>query len=448
MPIGSSDPRFAGVATDPRFRRPKQKNVKVEIDERFRQVLESDEFGGQGISTGKKGKRLGTSSSLVCILLSLRRPFFADKYGRPLAKSHHQDQLKNFYRFKSPEAGETTQAEASSSKPDTSATFVDFARGEGQLESSGSEDESDEGDDTDSGDDGEIEVGVGKRQMKIPGRDLDTDDEEDVDEEEGDDLDIDLSEDEDDAAKAQAIIDAAKKASASKSKEKRSEHVSSFPTEEEIQRADAQAAELEEAELIEPTKRIAIVNLDWDNMRAIDLYTVFHSVLNAYNPDARGSRGGTDPLTARKKVVVPRGRLLNVRVFPSEFGKERMAREEQEGPAAEVFGTRFAESRNGKSKSGSSSRNRLASEEEESEEDELLEDGSDDGLEGDSAFDDDLDEQDLESLGDDEEEEDYEDGGDPVGLDMGGDDQSETSDVPEGDVDMDKLRAYQLERLR
>lgn len=386
-------------------------------------------------------------------LVVLTETVFADKYGRPLAKSHHQDQLKNFYRFKSPEAGETTQAEASSSKPDTSATFVDFARGEGQLESSGSEDESDEGADTDSGDDGEIEVGVGKRQMKIPGRDLDTDDEEDVDEdvdeEEGDDLDIDLSEDEDDAAKAQAIIDAAKKASSSKSKERRSEHASSFPTEEEIQRADVEAAELEEAELIEPTKRIAIVNLDWDNMRAIDLYTVFHSVLNSYKPDARGSRGSTDPLTARKKVVVPRGRLLNVRVFPSEFGKERMAREEQEGPAAEVFGTRFAEGRNGKSKNGSSSRNRPASKEEETEEEaESLVDESDDGLEGDSAFDDDLEEQDLESLGDDEEQEDYEDGSDPVGLDMGGDDQSETSDVPEGDVDMDKLRSYQLERLR
>lgn len=66
MPVGSSDPRFAGVATDPRFRRPKQKNVKVEIDERFRQVLESDEFGGEGIATGKKGKRLG--GSLVVIL--------------------------------------------------------------------------------------------------------------------------------------------------------------------------------------------------------------------------------------------------------------------------------------------------------------------------------------------------------------------------------------------
>lgn len=376
-----------------------------------------------------------------------------DKYGRPLATSHHQDQLKHFYRFKSPEAGEEAQAEASSSKPEAPATFVDFARGEGQLESSGSEDESDDAADSDSGDDGEIEVGNRKKQMRIPGRDLDTEDEDD-DDEEGDDLDIDLSEDEDDAAKAQAIVDAAKKASASKTKEKRSEHVSSFPTEEEIQQADAEAAELEEAELIEPTKRIAIVNLDWDNMRAIDLYTVFHSVLNSYRPDSR-SKGSSDPLTARKKVVVPRGRLLNVRVFPSEFGKERMAREEQEGPAAEVFGTRFAESRNGNTKSRSRSRKQPASEEDESEEDEeefsdeLLEDGSDEDAGQDSAFDDDIEEGDLDSLNeDDEEDEEYEDGSDPVGLDMGGDDQSETSDVPEGDVDMDKLRAYQLERLR
>lgn len=357
--------------------------------------------------------------------------------------------MKHFYRFKSPEAGEEAQPEASSSKAEASATFVDFARGEGNLESSGSEDESDDEADSDSGGEGEIEVGNGKRHLKIPGRDLDTDDEDD-DEEEGDDLDIDLSEDDEDAANAQAIVDAAKKASASKGKEKRSDAVSSFPTEDEIQQADAEAAELEEAELIEPTKRIAVVNLDWDNMRAIDLYTVFHSVLNSYRPDARKSRGDADPLMAHKKVVVPRGKLLNVRVFPSEFGKERMAREEQEGPAAEVFGTRFAESRNGKGKSASRSR-RSALNEDESEEgeefsDELLEDGSDEEVEQDSAFDEDAEVDELESSN--EEDEEYEDGGDPVGLDMGGDDLSETSDVPEGDVDMDKLRAYQLERLR
>jgi hypothetical protein len=65
MPAGSADPRFAGVATDPRFRRPKQKAVKVEIDARFKEVLESNEFGGPGSASGKKGKRLGKANSTV-----------------------------------------------------------------------------------------------------------------------------------------------------------------------------------------------------------------------------------------------------------------------------------------------------------------------------------------------------------------------------------------------
>lgn len=40
----NNDARFARLATDPRFRRPKQKAVKAEIDERFKDVL-TEEFG-------------------------------------------------------------------------------------------------------------------------------------------------------------------------------------------------------------------------------------------------------------------------------------------------------------------------------------------------------------------------------------------------------------------
>lgn len=42
--IKMSDPRFARLQTDPRFRRPKQKQLKTEIDERFKDVL-SEDFG-------------------------------------------------------------------------------------------------------------------------------------------------------------------------------------------------------------------------------------------------------------------------------------------------------------------------------------------------------------------------------------------------------------------
>lgn len=63
------------------------------------------------------------------------------------------------------------------------------------------------------------------------------------------------------------------------------------------------------------TNRIAVVNLDWDNIRAEDLMAVFSSFLPAG------------------------GRVLNVAVYPSEFGKERMEKEEIEGPPKEIFAT-------------------------------------------------------------------------------------------------------------
>lgn len=63
----------------------------------------------------------------------------------------------------------------------------------------------------------------------------------------------------------------------------------------------------------EVSSRLAVVNLDWDNIRAEDLMAVFQSFLPAS------------------------GRLLSVAVYPSEFGRERMEREELEGPPKEIF---------------------------------------------------------------------------------------------------------------
>lgn len=68
----------------------------------------------------------------------------------------------------------------------------------------------------------------------------------------------------------------------------------------------------------EVSSRLAIVNLDWDNIRATDLMAVFAS----FAPDP--------------------GSLLKVSVYPSEFGKERMEREETEGPPKEIFAKKVA----------------------------------------------------------------------------------------------------------
>jgi hypothetical protein len=63
----------------------------------------------------------------------------------------------------------------------------------------------------------------------------------------------------------------------------------------------------------EETNRFAVVNLDWDHVKAKDLFKVF----DAFRP--------------------PRGIIHSVTVYPSAFGKERMEREQIQGPPSSVF---------------------------------------------------------------------------------------------------------------
>lgn len=129
----------------------------------------------------------------------------------------------------------------------------------------------------------------------------------------------------------------------------------------------------------EITHRIAIVNLDWDHIKAVDLMALFSS----FAPTG--------------------GRIEKLSVYPSEFGKGRMQREELEGPPKEIFK---------KSKGGDGeSREALGSD---SEGDELGQDQDDE----------------LDDLGSDEEAND---------LIKEGDDK---------DFDSDALRSYQMDRLR
>ncbi|KAG9252638.1 uncharacterized protein F5Z01DRAFT_660136 [Emericellopsis atlantica] len=70
----------------------------------------------------------------------------------------------------------------------------------------------------------------------------------------------------------------------------------------------------------EVTKRLAIVNLDWDHIKSTDLFALFSSF-------------ATDG-----------GRVERVSVYPSEFGKERMQQEEVEGPPKELFKSKAKDS--------------------------------------------------------------------------------------------------------
>ncbi|WVF71599.1 hypothetical protein IAT40_006407 [Kwoniella sp. CBS 6097] len=396
-----SDPRFARLKTDPRFRRPKQKDLKVEIDDRFRDVLESEEFGGKGKGKGKAAARV-------------------DARGRPLTSSHHADQLKRFYRLRSPEKGADAEGEGEGEG------FVDYARGEGALYSSGSEDGSDAESEVE---EEELELG-GKRRSRLPGHQSESESESGSDDEDEDEdhLKIDLSENEAESA---------------------------FPPEADDIPSDEEQDEEEESVL--PTKRIAAVNLDWDNLRAADLYAVFNSFLlmaSTKSAAAEGSKSGA-----------ALGKLLNVKIYPSEFGKERMAREEQEGPGGGIFVSKHGDKKSKDKNKGPKEAIVLQKrqqqdddDEEESEEEEEVdadEEESDGDVldeEGSEEFDDEEEEEEEDELDSGEEDDDApaprsndRPGKEIDGLEIISDVESEAGSE---DIDMDQLRQYQLERLR
>ncbi|KAI0639490.1 hypothetical protein C8Q77DRAFT_1069503 [Trametes polyzona] len=254
-----SDPRFARLKTDPRFRRIKKDKNKVVVDERFKDIFED------------KGKKKGKKSTAR-----------VDKYGRPLADDHEQENLRRFYRLENEDEAHLEVK-----------TGPDYARGEVLLESSDEEDERpgapESDDESDSG--GIVTLG---RDVTQPIPVLDDTAEVDRDEDNFADLDAQA------AAYAKANPE-----------------------------ADQDAAQ------VQRTRRLAVVNLDWDHVRAIHLYKIFSSLVS---PTGAALASGSGDKTAKSSSTpVVRGKVLSVRVYPSEFGKERMAREEKEGPPPEVF---------------------------------------------------------------------------------------------------------------
>merc|ERR1712093_511906 len=70
----TNDPRFARLATDPRFLRPSKLKNKVVLDDRFKGILENDSEYNQAKSK-------------------------VDKYGRKVGKDAKKNDLREFYRL-------------------------------------------------------------------------------------------------------------------------------------------------------------------------------------------------------------------------------------------------------------------------------------------------------------------------------------------------------------
>ncbi|KAJ5489484.1 hypothetical protein N7539_004374 [Penicillium diatomitis] len=210
-----TDPRFASIQSDPRYRLPSKRHTRVQLDKRFAHMLDDKDFS---------------------------RNAAVDRYGRKLAKDDTKKQLKKFYR----------------------------------IEDEDSEEE-DEDDNISVDDDDEVQ----KELNRVEERPYDP-------------------------ARDGGFSDSSSEESSSDGEDESEVE----EPEEEVDFPDKQQVNVP---LGEVTYRIAVVNLDWDNIRAEDLMACFSSFLPAG------------------------GRVLNVTVYPSEFGRERMEKEETEGPPREIF---------------------------------------------------------------------------------------------------------------
>lgn len=310
-----TDPRFARVQTDPRFLRPKRDDLKVTLDDRFSSLLQQD--GSKGKKS--KGQKL-------------------DRYGRPVKAGKETEQLKQIYKLEGQDEDEDEGGEQG---------FIDYARGEGLLESSGDEDDSSSEDEdsgstvaTDSEDNGEVMIGSRQdlhKAKKLQSK-LDEESESDEDEEE-EDLAEDLNPEAFAAldAQTQRILNAeasesalpSTSATASSTKEKRKKRRSADEDDDGVPRG-------------KDTSRLAVVNLDWDHIRAKDLYKVFSSIVSplATSSSAISQSASVNGKGRRREAAamqITRGRCVRVRVYPSDYGRERMSKEDIEGPPKEIF---------------------------------------------------------------------------------------------------------------
>ena len=132
--------------------------------------------------------------------------------------------------------------------------------------------------------------------------------------------------------------------------------------EDELEEATAGQEAGDDIPMGEVTRRIAAVNLDWDNIRASDIMAVASSFI---------------PTT---------GLIESVTVYPSEYGRERLEREELEGPPREIF----ASSKKREEDDESEEESEMDSEDEDEDDDEkikrqLLQDQANEGQEFDTA---------------------------------------------------------------
>ncbi|KAK7360255.1 hypothetical protein VNO77_02238 [Canavalia gladiata] len=207
-----SDPRYARVHTDPRFREPPKRETKVAIDSRFDPMFSHKSFLPSSAPVDKRGKPKNNPTSQLSA-------------------------LRHYYKIDEKQVEQSSdEEEEEEEKGLVKANYVKPESDNGDTSEETSESESATGTDTDT----------------------DTDTDEDADEE--------------------------------------------------VSEEEAPDMQEDVPEIEKETHRLAVVNMDWRYVKAVDLYVLLSS------------------------FVPPNGLIESVAVYPSEFGLQRMKEEEVHGP--------------------------------------------------------------------------------------------------------------------
>ncbi|TDH15628.1 hypothetical protein EPR50_G00010700 [Perca flavescens] len=285
------DERFQRVQKDPRFWEMPERDRKVTIDKRF-QAMFHDKLFKERYTVDKRGRPINQTSAE-----DLRRFYkLSDEEDEDEAKKAAEGKTKKKVKGKLVKADEEgKKGKAALSKGGKGEQLERGVRvvvegddeddDEQQTAERDNVDLGDSGEDEDDEDDDEEESGSGGEQSGLDSEeeDSDSDSEPDLARGKGN---VETSSDEDDEDDVDAIL--------------RKE-------EEEIEHDWGELAK-DAPRSDEVSTRLAVCNMDWDRMKAKDLLALFNS-------------------------FVPKGgAVLSVKIYPSEFGKERLKAEQTKGP--------------------------------------------------------------------------------------------------------------------
>ncbi|XP_029994626.1 ESF1 homolog [Sphaeramia orbicularis] len=281
------DERFARVQKDPRFWEMPERERKIKIDKRFQSMFHDERFKVK-YTVDKRGRPINHTSTE-----DLKRFYkLSDSEDEEDATSKKTDAKKKKKKIKE---GELKTDGAKGEKPERGVRVIEEDKDEEQQ--SEEDDASDLGEDaTDISDDDDEEEGSAEEEE---GSDMDSG----SDEEEESGLDSDDSDSGPDLARGKGNIET------SSDEDDEEDEVDM------ILRREEEEIEHDWGELCkdaprsdEVSTRLAVCNMDWDRMKAKDLLALFNS-------------------------FVPKGgAVLSVKIFPSDFGKERLKLEATQGP--------------------------------------------------------------------------------------------------------------------